>query len=360
MKLDVVLFGRRTEQLVGLDIGSSAVKAVELRQTGDQYTVVALGVEPVPPDSIVDGAILDSGIVSDVIRRLFSRLGIKTKKVAVSVAGNAVIVKKITLPVMGEAELGDSIHWEAKQHIPFDIEDVNLDYQVLETAPDAGDQGTQDVLLVAAKKDKIADYTGVVAQAGCVPVVVDIDGFALQNAYELNYGIQPDGVVALINAGASAININVLHGDRSIFTRDLATGGNAYTEALQRELNLGFDEADLLKKGVPIDDVTHEDAEPVIRTVSENLLMEISKTVDFFRTTASSDRVDRIVLSGGSSRVEGFAEALAERFDIRVDRFDPFRHVLLDPAKVSGDQQMDIAPIAAVAVGLTLRRADDR
>ena len=354
------MFGRRTKRLVGLDIGSSAVKAVELRQTGDQYTVVALGAEPVPPDSIVDGAILDSGIVSDVIRGLFSRLGITTKEVAVSLAGTAVIVKKITLPMMDEAEVGDSIQWEARQHIPFEIEDVNVDYQVLETAPDAGPQETQDVLLVAAKKDKIADYTGVVAQAGCVPVVVDVDGFALQNAYELNYEVQPDGIVALMNVGASAININVLHGDHSIFTRDLATGGNAYTEALQRELNLGFDEADLLKKGGPIDGVTHEDADSVMRAVSDNLLMEISKTVDFFRTTASSDRVDSIVLSGGSSRVEGFAEALAERFDIQVERFDPFRHVLLDPAKVSGDQQMEMAPIAAVAVGLALRRADDR
>ena len=300
---------RRAKSLVGLDIGSSAVKAVELKPAGKAYKVAAFGTEPVPPDSIVDGAIIDGGVVAEAIRRLFDGRGIKTKDVAASLSGNAVIVKKITLPVMTEAELAESIYWEAEQYIPFDIQDVNLDYQILDKGADGG-KGTMDVLLVAAKKEKIADYTGVIAQAGRSAVVVDVDAFALQNAYEVNYGIEPGAVVVLLNAGASATNINILNGDQSVFTRDISIGGNAYTEALQKELNLPFDLADQLKRGMPVDGVTFEDARPVLRAVSENVMLEIQKTFDFFKATAASDRIDRIMLSGGASRAEGFTEML--------------------------------------------------
>ena len=180
---------RRPKALVGLDIGSSAVKAVELKPAGKGYKVTAFGSEPIPPDSIVDGAIIDGGAVADSIRRLFDSRHIKTREVAASLSGNAVIVKKISLPVMTAAELSESIYWEAEQYIPFDIQDVNLDYQILDPGTGPGGKGTMDVLLVAAKKEKIADYTGVIAQAGRTAVVVDVDAFALQNAYEVNYGI---------------------------------------------------------------------------------------------------------------------------------------------------------------------------
>ena len=354
------MFFKRQKALVGLDIGSSAVKAVELRTTGNGYKVAAVGSEPVPPDSIVDGAIIDGSVVSDSIRKVFENNGIRTKEVAASLSGNAVIVKKITLPLMSETELAESIYWEAEQYIPFDIQDVNLDYQVLDSGPDGDDRGTMDVLLVAAKKEKIADYTGVISQAGRVPVVVDVDAFALQNAYETNYGIDREAVVVLLNAGASAININIIQGDQSVFTRDISIGGNAYTEALQKELNLTFEDADQLKKGVPVDGATFEDADPVVRAVSENLLLEIQKTFDFFKATAASDRIDQIVLSGGASRAEGFAEALAERFESRVERFDPFRQLAVDGKKITDDVRAEVGPTAAVAVGLALRRVDDR
>src|SRR6185312_1473737 len=250
---------RRAKSLVGLDIGSSAVKAVELRPAGKAFKVAAFGSEAVPPDSIVDGAIIDGGVVAEAIRRLFASVGIKTKDVAASLSGNAVIVKKITLPVMTDTELAESIYWEAEQYIPFDIQDVNLDYQILDRNSD-GAKPTMDVLLVAAKKEKIADYTGVIAQAGRSAVVVDVDAFALQNAYEVNYGIDPNAVVVLLNAGASATNINILSGDQSVFTRDISMGGNAYTEALQRELNLPYESADALKRGEPIEGATYDEA----------------------------------------------------------------------------------------------------
>src|SRR5580765_1322577 len=199
---------RRAKALVGLDIGSSAVKAVELKPAGKSYKVTAFGTEPLPPDSIVDGAIIDGAAVADAIRRLFDGRAIKTKDVAASLSGNAVIVKKISLPVMTDAELAESIYWEAEQYIPFDIQDVNLDYQILDAGRGPDSKGTMDVLLVAAKKEKIADYIGVITQAGRTAVVVDVDAFALQNAYETNYGLEPQSVVVPLNAGASALNIN--------------------------------------------------------------------------------------------------------------------------------------------------------
>jgi type IV pilus assembly protein PilM len=349
---------RRAKSLVGLDIGSSAVKAVELKPAGKAFKVAVFGSEPIPPDSIVDGAIIDGGVVADAIRRLFTSTGIKTKDVAASLSGNAVIVKKITLPVMTDTELAESIYWEAEQYIPFDIQDVNLDYQILDRNTD-GAKPTMDVLLVAAKKEKIADYTGVIAQAGRSAVVVDVDAFALQNAYEVNYGIEPGTVVVLLNAGASATNINILNGDQSVFTRDVSIGGNAYTEALQKELNLPFELADQLKRGEAVDGVAFDDARPVLRAVSENVMLEIQKTFDFFKATASSDRIDRIMLSGGASRAEGFTEMLSERFAAPVEAFDPFKRITFDSKKFQGSVA-DLAPTAAVAVGLALRRVGDR
>jgi len=355
------LFGLgKSKSVVGLDIGSSAVKAVELKAAGKGYKVAAFAVEPVPPDSIVDGAIIDAAAVADAIKRLFESKAFKIKEVAASLSGNAVIVKKINLPVMTEAELSESIYWEAEQYIPFDIQDVNLDYQILNAGTGADAQGTMDVLLVAAKKEKIADYTGVISQAGRTAVVVDVDAFALQNAYEVNYGLEPDHVVVLLNAGASAININILTGDQSVFTRDISIGGNSYTEAIQKELNLPFESAEQLKRGQPVDGVSFDDVKPVLQSMTENVLLEVQKTFDFFKATASSDRIDRIVLSGGASRVDGFAEALHERFSTTVESFDPFKKIAFDAAKFGVDDPANLAPQAAVAVGLALRKTGDR
>ena len=350
----------KSKAVVGLDIGSSAVKAVELKASGKAFKVVAYASEPVPPDSIVDGAIIDGAAVADAIRRVFENKAFKTKEVAASLSGNAVIVKKINLPVMTEAELAESIYWEAEQYIPFDIQDVNLDYQILDAGTGEESKGTMDVLLVAAKKEKIADYTGVISQAGRTPIIVDVDAFALQNAYEVNYGLEPDQVVVLLNAGASAININIITGDQSTFTRDISIGGNSYTEAVQKELNLAFDSAEQLKRGMPVEGVNPEDVTPVLHAMTENVLLEIQKTFDFFKATASSDRIDRIVVSGGASRVNGFVEALQERFGTAVEVFDPFKKIAFDPSKLGVTDPDGLSPAAAVAVGLALRKAGDR
>jgi type IV pilus assembly protein PilM len=351
----------KSKAVVGLDIGSSSVKAVELKPVGKGYRVAGFASAPVPPDSIVDGAIIDSAAVTDAIRELFETRVFKSKDVAASLSGNAVIVKKISLPVMTEAELAESVYWEAEQYIPFDIQDVNLDYQVLDAGTSAQSTGTMDVLLVAAKKEKIADYTGVISQAGRVPVVVDVDAFALQNAYQINYEPDTSAVVVLMNAGASAININIVSGDQSLFTRDISTGGNAYTEAVQKELNLPFESAEQLKKGQSVEGATFADAKPVLHAMTENVLLEIQKTFDFFKATASSDRIDRILLSGGASRTDGFASALGERFGSPVETFNPFARIAFDPHKLGLTKDAEsLAPTAAIAVGLALRKAGDR
>ncbi len=349
----------KAKTVAGLDIGSSSVKAVELRPSGKGYKVAAYGLAPLPPDSIVDGAIIDAGAVTAAIKQAFdSHPQFKARDVCASLSGNAVIVKKITLPVMSEAELAQTIHWEAEQHIPFDIEDVNLDFQIMESSGGGDSRGTMDVLLVAAKKDKIGDYTSAIAQAGRSPVIVDVDAFALQNAYEANYGDDTKGVVVLLNAGASVLNVNVLRDGKSIFTRDISIGGTAYTEALQKELDLSYEAAEQLKRGIPVDGATFEEALPILHAMNENVLLEIRKTFDFFKVAAESEHIDRIMLSGGASRVDRFREMVEERFGVPVEDFDPFKNVTCDAGLLPSDAG-GVAS-AAVAVGLALRKVGDR
>ena len=355
----MALFGKR-KGLVGVDIGSSAVKAVELKpggKGGDEYQLLNIGSEALPPEAIVDGAIMDSGAVIDAIQRLFSSQKIKTNEVATSVSGNAVIVKKISLPQMSTEELAESIHWEAEQYIPFDIQDVSLDYEVIDGG---GSGGNMDVLLVAVKKDKISDYTSAISQAGRSPLVVDVDVFALQNCYEINYGIDPGRVVALLNIGASIMNINIVKGATSIFNRDIAVGGNQYTDAIQKELNLSFDQAEALKKGARVEGAAPENLHPIIQAVSENIALEIQKTFDFFRATSSEDRIDRIFLSGGTAKIQGLRDLLAERFEAGVEILNPFNSVTYNPRDFDPEFINEMGPSAAIAVGLAARKVGDR
>ena len=344
--------------LVGLDIGSSAIKAVELKPggKGGEYHLVNLGLEPLPPEAIVDGAIMDSGAVIDAIQRLFAQRKIKTADVATSVSGNAVIVKKISLPQMSQEELAESIHWEAEQYIPFDIQDVALDYEVVE----GGGGGNMDVLLVAVKKDKISDYTSAISQAGKTPQIVDVDVFALQNAYEVNYGVDPGRVIALLNVGASIMNINIIKGGTSIFNRDIAVGGNQYTDAIQKDLNLSFDQAESLKRGGHVEGAAPENLPPILQAVSENIALEIQKTFDFFKATAGEDRIDKVYLAGGTSKVHGLRDLLAERFDAGVEILNPFNNVTYNPRDFDPDFINEIGPQAAIAVGLAVRKVGDR
>jgi type IV pilus assembly protein PilM len=353
----VGLFGKK-KGLVGVDIGSSAVKAVELRvggKGGDEFQLLNIGTEPLPPEAIVDGAIMDAGAVIDSLQRVFQESRIKTSEVATGVSGNAVIVKKISLPQMSAEELSESIHWEAEQYIPFDIQDVALDYEVLE----GGSGGNMDVLLVAVKKDKISEYTSAITQAGRNPYIVDVDVFALQNCYEMNYGIDPGRVIALLNIGASIMNVNVVKGGVSVFNRDIAGGGNQYTDAIQKDLNLSFEQAEALKKGEQVEGAAPESLYPILQAVSENIALEIQKTFDFFRATSQEDRIDQILLSGGTAKIHGLRELLQERFG-PVELLNPFLNVRYNEKDFNPDYLEDIGPSAAIAVGLAGRRVGDR
>ena len=347
--------GRRPS-LVGIDIGSSAVKALELTRSTDGEVVARTGVRPLPPESIVQGAIVDRTAVADTVRSLLEAAGICGRDVALSLPGSAVVAREITLPRMNPAELAGSIAWEAEQHIPFHLRDVNLDYQVVGSGTDADRRATMAVLLAAAKKSAIAEYTDTLARAGCTPIVVDVAAFALQNACEMNGSLHGGGPVALINAGASTINVNIVLDGRSVFTRDIAAGGNACTEALRIAHAVSFEEAERLKK----DGEDLNDGEPAVREATERLLLEVEQTFDFFAASQAAGRLHRIVVSGGASRGRGFAAAMAQRFGVPLEQFDPFRKMILGSVSCTDQEPADVAATAGVAAGLALRRAGDR
>src|SRR3979490_612927 len=345
--------GGQKKALVGLDIGSSSIKAVELKSTKQGYELVSFGLEALAQDTVVDGAIMDAPLVAGAISNIFETQKIKTKNVATAVSGHSVIVKRATLPSMPEEDLYDPLQSEASQHIPFDIADVNLDHQLLESI-----DSQMDVLLVAVKKDKILNHTNVLAQSGKNSTVVDIDAFALQNCYELNYDPDAGQTVALLNIGASVMNINIVRGGIPLFTRDVSVGGNQYTDALQKELDLSFEDAERLKKGDSLPSVTDEQKQQILRSVSDILTLEIQKTFDFFRATASGENIQRIVVAGGTARVPGLVDLLREEFAMPVEELNPFRKVLVNPSKHSEDQIREMGPRLAIAVGLALRSFD--
>jgi type IV pilus assembly protein PilM len=337
--------------IVGLDIGSSSIKAVELRKSRSGIELAHLGIEPLGPDIVVDSMIVDSVSVSSAIDKVFGASAIKGKTVATAVSGHSVIVKKISLQPMSDQELAETIQMEAAQHIPFDITDVNIDYQILSDDPDSPQM---DVLLVAVKKDKILNYTHVLRTAGKEAVVVDIDAFALQNCYEYNYDPSPSSTVALLNLGASVMNINIVKGATPLFTRDVSVGGNQYTDALQKELDLSFEDAEALKLGQRVGTVSEEAVVPILQQVTEIIVLEIQKTFDFFRATAGGEHIERIYMAGGSCSVPGLIEALRQEFSLPVEVLNPFQKI--EGGETAGSEMMEKnAGQLAVAVGLALR-----
>ncbi|MGQ0763609.1 MAG: type IV pilus assembly protein PilM [Acidobacteriota bacterium] len=353
-----MMFKRGKKSMVGVDIGSSSVKAVELQGRGNNLQLLSLGFEALESDSVVDGQIIELNAVSNAISSIFNEHKIKTTQVAAGVNGHSVIVKNIVLPQMSDDELQESFAWHAEEHIPFDISDVNLDYHVMDRSGDA-----IHVLMAACKRDKVANLKQTIQLAGKQPTVIDVDAFALQNCYELNYDPQPGQVVALLNIGASTTNINILNGVRSAFTRDATFGGNQYTSLLQKELGLTFDQAESVKRGMPLPEGAEvRDVGPIMDTVSDILALEIQKTMDFYRATVEDGEsaVQKILVSGGGSKLTGLADFLARRFEISVEMFDPFRKIKVDARGFDPDYMREIVPEMAIAVGLALRGVDAR
>src|SRR5262252_1768103 len=320
----------RKKQLVGLDIGSSAIKAVELTKSKIGYQLSGFSYESLGPDAVVDGAIMDAPAVAEGIKKTFLTGKFKMKAVATGVSGHSVIVKRVVVPAATPSEVEASIQWDAEQYIPFDITDVNLDYQVVGPGISPSEEAGMEVVLVAAKKDKIQNHTNVISLAGKDPDVVDIDAFALQNVYEANYRVDPNKTVALLNIGASLMNINITKGGMPLFIRDVSVGGNQYTDILQKELQLNFQEAEDLKLG-KTEGSEVEMVQPLLESITEMLITEVQKTFDFFRETYPSESIGQVLISGGTSQMHGLAERIQATFGCPTGVLDPFRSISISP-----------------------------
>jgi len=345
---------------VGLDIGSGSIKVCQLKQSKKNYALQSFGMVQLPPEAIVDGALMNSNAVVDAVQELFQSQKIKQKEVATSVSGHSVIIKKINLPQMTPEELEESIQWEAEQYIPFDINDVNIDVQILNT--ESTQAGQMDVLLVAAKKDMVNDYTSVIMEAGLTPVVVDVDAFAVQNMFEVNYEVPRSETVVLINIGSSVTNINVLANGVSTFTRDISIGGGQFTDAIQKALNVSYDEAEALKLGggQDTDAVVPQEVERVLQTESEAIANEVQRSLDFYAATSADSHLARIFLSGGSAKIPALIKTIERRTSVPVEVVNPFRNIDISGRGFDVEYLKNVAPMAAVAVGLALRAPADK
>jgi len=348
-------FGKKS--IVALDIGSYSIKLVQLSNSKKGYRLVNLASAPLLPEAIVDGALMDSGAIVEAIHGLLAGAKIKAADVAASVSGNSVIIKKITLPATTEEELADSIQWEAEQYIPFDIADVNLDFQILGEARD--DSSQVEVLLVAAKKEIVDDYTAVINEAGLNPVVLDVDAFAVQNMLELNYEFEEGEVVAAANVGAELSMVNVFKDGISIFNRDVSNAGNRLTQEIQKRFGLGHDEAEGAKLGGEVEGVDADELKAVISESAGSLASEIARTIDFYLATNPEDKIAKFYLSGGAANTTGLKELLSKKLDLDVEIADPFKSIICDEKKFDSDYLEDVGPSFAVAVGLAIREMGD-
>ena len=342
---------------IGLDLGSSYIKTVKLKESKGTYELDMFDIHPLPPELIVDGSIIDSLRLVDSIKEMLKKSGLRTKDTVISISGHSsVIIKRISLPEMSEEELSESIKFEAEQYVPFDIEDVNLDFQIIGPKEEPGQM---DVILVAVKKDIINEYISVVKEAGLNPIIVDIDSFALENMFGINYEIEPEKNVALLNIGASTINMSILKGGISVFTRDSSLGSNLHTEALQREFNITYENAERLKRGEAVENVSPEEASPAIESASEEIISEIIRSFDYYRSTTLHEDISEVILSGGCALMKNFSLMVAEKTGIETRVSEPLRNIKI-PKRFDKTYIEEIAPMMAVAVGLALRKQGDR
>ena len=349
------LLMQKSNNVIGLDIGTSSIKLIEIEESKGGYRLKNFGISTLPKDAIVNGSIVNHDAVVSSIQEILSNLKIKTRDVVASISGHPVIIKKITMPVATDEELEESIKFEAEQYIPFDLEEVNIDFQVLTVEEEKADQ--MNVMLVAAKKVMINDYTKILSDAGLTPVILDIDVFALENAFEINYPLDDDQNAALIDVGASTININVIKGGLSAFTRDVFLGGNQITEDIQKQFGISFDEAETLKTS---GDVNRDDfgGKEIVKQVCDNIASEIQKSLDFYSST-TYESVNKVYLSGGCAKIPFMKDIIEEKLNVSTDIIDCIRTVKYDENVFDPDYIKDISPLASVGIGLALRRLGD-
>jgi len=351
------MFFRKPKGILGLDIGTSAIKIVELEKSKKGYQLKNFGISFLPKETIVNGVLKNASSLVNALNRLTENLKTKTKYVATAVSGHPVIIKKINIPTMSEEELSESIQWQAEQYIPFDLEEVNIDFQIL--GVNEADPDQMDVLLVAAKKSLINEYEEVISEAGLEAVIVDIDSLSLENAYEINYPDEEAPVVALVDMGASVININVIKEGKSTFTRDVFMGGDKISEEIQKQLAVSGEEAEMLKIGGELENVDYEQLDNIIQDVSRALAVEIQRSLNLHAVSISDEGVNKIYLSGGTSRIPGIKDLIADRVSVPVESLDPFREIKYNEANFDPEYIKEINPVAGVGLGLALRKLKD-
>ncbi len=349
------IFG--SKETVALDIGSSSIKLIQMAMGKQGWQIEKIGMKKLPLEAIVDGSIIDSMTVINTVKDLLKEQNIKTKQAVSALTGHYVIIKKVTFPAATEDELSESIQWEAEQYIPFPVAEVNLDFQIL--GADTEGRGQMDVMLVAVKKDVISDYTSVLREAGLAPVVIDVDAFALENMMEINYPVVAGEMIAVVNIGASITSITVIVDGVTAFTRSIPMGGNQFTEEIQRVLGISFAEAESLKTARGKTDKEAE-ISPAIALVTNNLIMDVKRSLDFFLAGGHNLNVNKIYVSGGGSNMQGLKELMQEKTSIPVESIDPFRNVDLAVKDKSGDEIKNLSSFFGVGVGLGIRRSADR
>lgn len=350
-----MLFGKK-QSLVGLDIGSHTVKVVELElQSNKTYKLTNWGISQPLAEAIVDGEIMDRQLVTDAISNLMESRGIKAKNVVAAVSGRAVIVKKITMNKLSQDDAKQAIYWEAEQHVPYDINDVSLDFNILGDAPN--DDKQMQVLLVAAKKDMVMSFSDLIRESGLQPTVVDVDSFAAQNAIEANYDFAPEEVVAILNIGSEMTNINIVQAGVPYFTKDLQVGGSTFTEAAQRKFNLSQAEAAAAVRG---ESGSGLEVSAVIEQACEGIATALERAQAYLRTAGEAGNISRILLCGGSAMTPGVLEFLQRRFQAPTDLVNPLHRIQYDPSLFAGQDVMKVAPLLTVGIGLALRRQGDK
>jgi len=351
------MFFRKTSHLVGLDIGSMALKASEIVETKSGYSLQRFGMLDIAYGAIEEGVIKDADEIAASIRKLFNENSFKTQNVAVSIGGYSVIVKKISLQTMTEGQLQEAINSEAEQYIPFDISEINLDYQILGETKNNPDR--MNVLLVAVKKEVVNSYVNLIQMAGLNPCVIDIDAFALQNIFELNYAPEDENV-ALIDIGASKTSLNILKGNSSVFMRDVTLGCGMINRKIVSLLDCSYEEAEQLKYSDQPDRISPDDVKEIISSVVDDWCNEIRRALDFFYSAYPDDQIKRIMLSGGGAHIKEFRELLTVETSSEVGIINPFRNVQIDEKKFDISYLERIAPQAAISMGLSIRKIDDK
>lgn len=351
-----MLFGKKNH-LVGLDIGSRSIKAGEIFEGKRGPTLKKFGMIDIPPGTIEDGVINDPEAVSDAIRQLFKTYNIKEQNVAVSIGGYSVIVKKINVQNMPEEQLQETIQFEAEQYIPFDISDVNLDFQILGESEHNPNQ--MSVFLVAAKKEMVNDYINLVNLAGLNPCIIDVEAFALQNIFEMNYNGQEENI-ALIDIGASKTSLNILRGKNSVFMRDVALGCLQINQKIVSLVGCSLEEAEQLKQGEQQDKISPDDLKNILSTVVSDWCTEIRRALDFFYSTYPEDQIARILLSGGGANIREFRQLLGAETSAHVEIINPFQNLAIDEDAFDSAYIQQIAPQATICMGLAIRKVDDK